>query len=108
QDDGSDTMPLFVMLAPGQSLDEDLQKSIRTELRAQCSPRHVPDMILTVPDIPYTLSGKKMEVPVKKIFMKMDVSNFLNRDAIRNPEAIDYFIDLANSNWRFDSAQRPT
>ena len=93
--DGGDVMPLFVVLSEGVELDDNLTKKVNQELRTQCSPRHVPDAIHEVPDIPYTLSGKKMEVPVKKIFMKMDVSKSLNRDAIRNPEAIDYFVDLA-------------
>ncbi|RMG24757.1 MAG: acetoacetate--CoA ligase [Bacteroidetes bacterium] len=93
--EAGDLMPLFVVLEPGVQLDEALQARIRQALRSQCSPRHVPDVIYAVPDIPYTLSGKKMEVPVKKIFMKMEVSKSLNRDAIRNPEAVDYFVKLA-------------
>lgn len=93
---GGDVMPLFVVLSEGTGLTEELENQIRKELRVQCSPRHVPDMIYQVPDIPYTLSGKKMEVPVKKIFLKMDASKSLNRDAVRNPEAIDYFERLAS------------
>lgn len=93
QPDGSDIMPLFVALAEGESLTEVLIKAINTALRSQCSPRHVPDMILLAPDIPYTLSGKKMEVPVKKILLGMDVSKSLQRDAIRNPAAMDWFIE---------------
>ena len=95
--DGGDIMPLFVVLNPSTQLNEDLEKEINQNLRAQCSPRHVPDIIYAVPDVPYTLSGKKMEVPVKKIFMKMNAAESLNRDAVRNPEAIDYFIKLAQS-----------
>ena len=93
QDNGEDIMPLFVVLDKATQLTEDLKKHIQKELRIQCSPRHVPDKIIAVPDIPYTLSGKKMEVPIKKIFMKMDVNKSMNRDAIRNPEAMDYFIE---------------
>jgi len=89
---GEDLMPLFVALAEGQVLNPELQSEIKTQLRTQCSPRHVPDRIIPIPDIPYTLSGKKMEVPVKKILLGMDVSQSLNRDAIRNPEAIDWFL----------------
>ncbi|MEM7572343.1 MAG: acetoacetate--CoA ligase [Bacteroidota bacterium] len=95
QADGNDIMPLFVQLAPEQNLTKELVQLIKTELRQQCSPRHVPDEIQAVPDIPYTLSGKKMEVPIKKIFMGMDLSKSLNRDAIRNPKALDYFVELA-------------
>ncbi len=65
--DGSFFMPLFVKLAPGAQLDEALQRSIVMTLRETCSPRHVPDAILAVPMIPYTLTGKKMEVPVRKL-----------------------------------------
>ena len=66
---GGDVMPLFVVLNNGFSLDEPLQQQIKTALKSQGSPRHVPDFIVEVPDIPYTLSGKKMEVPVKKVLM---------------------------------------
>ena len=93
--DGGDVMPLFVVLKEGAKLDDALIHQIKQELRTKCSPRHVPDQIIAVPDVPYTLSGKKMEVPVKKIFMKMDISKSMNRDAIRNPSAIDYFVKLA-------------
>ncbi|MCB0636542.1 MAG: acetoacetate--CoA ligase [Lewinella sp.] len=94
KEDGEDFMPLFVVLAEGQSLDEPLRQTINEALRSQCSPRHVPDAIYAVPDIPYTLSGKKMEVPVKKILLGMDISRSLNQDALRNPEALDYFLDF--------------
>jgi acetoacetyl-CoA synthetase len=90
QEGGKDIMPLFVVLAEDASLDEALKNKIKTALRQQCSPRHVPDKIFIAPDIPYTLSGKKMEVPVKKILMGMN-SN-VNKDAIRNPEAMDFFL----------------
>jgi acetoacetyl-CoA synthetase len=93
---GDDIMPLFVVLQEGQPLDESLQKKIKQELRSKCSPRHVPDTIIVVPDVPYTLSGKKMEVPVKKILMGMDGTKSLNKDATRNPEAVQFFIDYAD------------
>lgn len=87
--DGSDYMPLFVV---ADELTDALKNTINHELKTQCSPRHVPDEIILAPDIPYTLSGKKMEVPVKKILLGMDVSKSLNRDAVRNPEALDWFM----------------
>ena len=100
RESGEDFMPLFVVLEKEVELTEELQQQIRRELRMQCSPRHVPDTIFRVPDIPYTLSGKKMEVPVKKIFLKMELSGSMNRDAVRNPQAIDHFIQLAGElNW---------
>lgn len=95
QPNGEDIMPLYIVLQDNVVLSDTLIKEIKTELKTQCSPRHVPDTIDQVPDIPYTLSGKKMEVPVKKIMMGMDVSKSMNRDAIRNPEAMDYFTNLA-------------
>ncbi|MEO0788819.1 MAG: acetoacetate--CoA ligase [Bacteroidota bacterium] len=98
QDDGSDIMPLFIKLANDAELDEELESTIKISLRQQGSPRHVPDYIQPVPDIPYTLSGKKLEVPIKKIFMGMDVSKSLNKDALRNPEALDHFIEIAKKN----------
>lgn len=94
--DGSDIMPLFVVVEEGSDL-EPLSETIKERLREECSPRHVPDKIIPVDDIPYTLSGKKMEVPVKKALMGLDVSKHMNRDASRNPGAMDVFIDLAKS-----------
>jgi len=93
--DGEDIMPLFVVTQEDVNLDENLVTEINEALKQQCSSRHVPDQIIAVPDIPYTLSGKKMEVPIKKIFMKMDISKSLNKDAVRNPAALDHFIKIA-------------
>jgi acetoacetyl-CoA synthetase len=93
--DGSDWMPLFVALVPGAKLDEDLKKRIRTALRTAYSPRHVPDDILEIPDIPYTISGKKMETPVKKVLQRKPLDKAFNRDSMRNPEAMEYFIRMA-------------
>jgi acetoacetyl-CoA synthetase len=94
-ENGDDVMPLFLVLQDGVALDDALQHTIRQSLKTQCSPRHVPDIIFAVPDIPYTLSGKKMEVPIKKIFMNMEYPISTNREAVRNPEAIDYFVALS-------------
>ena len=93
--DGSDFMPLFIVLNAGYQLDESLQKEMNQLLRNTYSPRHVPDVIVAVPDIPYTISGKKLETPVKKILMgKADVSN-LNTGSIRNPESLQSFISFS-------------
>jgi acetoacetyl-CoA synthetase len=88
---GEDKMPLFIVLGESIVFDQVLQKRINSTLRTRCSPRHVPDMIIPVPDIPYTLSGKKMEVPVKKLFLGITKGKEMNRDSVRNPEAIHYF-----------------
>lgn len=95
--DGSDWMPLFVTLVPGAVLDDGLKNRIRTALRAAYSPRHVPDDILETPDIPYTISGKKMETPVKKILQGKPLDKACNRESMRNPEAMDYFVALAET-----------
>ena len=91
---GDDIMPLFVVCNEGYNLDEALINRIKHELRTQCSPRHVPDAFYKVSDIPYTLSGKKMEVPVKKLLMGMERAKLMNEDAMRNPESLDQFVSL--------------
>src|SRR3989440_12988211 len=88
-------MPLFVVLAEGIELDEELKRRINTTIRTQFSPRHVPDAILCVPAIPRTLSDKKMEVPVKKLFMGVPLEKAANVGATRSPEALHYFAELA-------------
>lgn len=94
--DGSYYMPLFVVLRPGERLTEALQKSIKSSLRTQFSPRHVPDEVIVAPEIPYTISGKKMEAPVKKILMGVEPARAISKDAMKNPDAINFFIQFAN------------
>lgn len=91
--EGNFFMPLFVKLADGMTLDKELDGRIRAKLRSDYSPRHVPDKIIQVNDIPYTLTGKKMEVPVKKILLGRSVNEVANRDAMANPESLDIFVD---------------
>ncbi|MFH1983127.1 MAG: acetoacetate--CoA ligase [Pseudomonadota bacterium] len=83
---------LFIKLAPGFTLTEDLIGRIKKTIRTNASPRHVPAKILVVPDIPYTLNMKKVELAVKKVIEGKAV---LNKDALRNPEALDFFAGLA-------------
>jgi acetoacetyl-CoA synthetase len=85
-------MPLFVVMKSGYALDEELKLRIRMSLRTKYSPRHVPDEIYAVPDIPYTISGKKMETPVKKILMGIDPEAAASRDTMRNPDALLFFV----------------
>jgi acetoacetyl-CoA synthetase len=92
--DGSDWMPLFVALQPGAALDDALKTRINKTLRSEYSPRHVPDEIMEVPDIPYTISGKKMETPVKKILQGKAPEQAYNRDSMRNPEAMGVFLAM--------------
>lgn len=95
--DGSDWMPLFVALSPGETLTDALKSRIKTALRTAYSPRHVPDEILEIPEVPYTISGKKMETPVKKVLQRKPLDKAFNRDSMRNPEAMEWFIELARS-----------
>ena len=82
---------LFVQMAEGYQLTEELKNKIRKFIRTNASPRHVPAKIITVPDIPYTLNMKKVELAVKKVIHGQEV---LNKDALRNPEALDYYANL--------------
>ncbi len=88
-------MPLFVKLKGDQRLDEDIESRIRAQIRSEYSPRHVPDRIFQVQAIPYTLTGKKMEVPVRRILMGVAVEKAANRAAMANVDALDYFIDYS-------------
>ncbi len=88
-------MPLFVVLREGVALDEALKKRLVADIRQALSPRHVPNEIFAVPAIPRTLSGKKMELPVKKLLQGADPAKVMNRDAMANAAAVDWFIDFA-------------
>ena len=87
-------MPLFVVLRPGATLDDALVAAIRRRIREDCSPRHVPDEILAVPEVPRTLSGKVLEVPVKRILMGTPPDQAASRESLANPAALDYFVSL--------------
>jgi acetoacetyl-CoA synthetase len=82
---------LFVKLAAGQKLTDELKKKINTTLRTSASPRHVPAKIIAVPDVPYTLNMKKVELAVKKAIQGQAV---LNKDALRNPEVLDFYANI--------------
>jgi acetoacetyl-CoA synthetase len=88
-------MPLFVVLAQGAELDDDLAAEIKRRIREQCSPRHVPDEIFRIDEVPRTLSGKVLEIPVKKILMGIPADEAASRDSLANPAALDYFSELA-------------
>ena len=89
-------MPLFVVLKEGETLTEELKAKIVTTIRNDYSPRHVPDEIIEAPDIPFTISGKKTETPVKKVLMGKDPKEVVNQGALRNPSSMDFFVALAN------------
>ena len=93
-EDGRHFMPLFVVMKDGILLNEEIANKIKTQLKSDYSPRHVPDEIHQIQEIPYTISGKKMEAPVKKILLGMDISSSLSKDSMRNPKSLDFFIDF--------------
>ena len=90
-------MPLFVVLAEGEELDDDVVDRIKKGIREQCSPRHVPNEVYAIDEVPRTLSGKVLEVPVKRILMGESVDRAASRDSLANPESLDYFVELAGS-----------
>jgi acetoacetyl-CoA synthetase len=90
-------MPLFVKLAEGVELDDELRGEIAAKLRSDYSPRHVPEKIYAVPDVPYTLTGKKMEIPVRKILMGVELERAANPAAMSNPKSLDYFLEFARN-----------
>jgi acetoacetyl-CoA synthetase len=89
-------MPLFVVLREGAELDDDLVAEIRKRIREDCSPRHVPNDVYAVDEVPRTLSGKLLEVPVKRILSGTDPEKAASRDSLANPEALDWFVELAS------------
>ena len=88
-------MPLFVVLDRGASLDQRLAGEIKRRIREQCSPRHVPNEVFQIREVPRTLSGKVLEVPVKRILTGTPPDQAASRDSLANPESLDYFVDLA-------------
>jgi acetoacetyl-CoA synthetase len=88
-------MPLFVVLQEGVLLDEALKGRIKARIREDVSPRHAPNEIYAIEEVPYTLSGKKMEVPIRRILLGQRPEKAANPGAMRNPESIQYFVELA-------------
>ncbi|MEN0134833.1 MAG: acetoacetate--CoA ligase [Rhodococcus sp. (in: high G+C Gram-positive bacteria)] len=91
QADGGYWMPLFVVLSEGAVLDDGLKQRIRGAIREQASPRHVPDDIIEAPGIPHTRTGKKLEVPLKRIFQGADAGRTVDRSAVDDPGLLDWF-----------------
>jgi acetoacetyl-CoA synthetase len=88
-------MPLFVVLGEDAELTDELVAELRRRIREQCSPRHVPDEVYEIAEVPRTLSGKVLEVPVKRILSGTPVDRAASRDSLANPGALDYFVELA-------------
>jgi acetoacetyl-CoA synthetase len=87
-------MPLFVVLREDATLDDDLVARIKRRIREDCSPRHVPNEIHRIDEVPRTLSGKALEVPVKRILMGQPADTATSRESLANPEALDYFVEF--------------
>jgi acetoacetyl-CoA synthetase len=95
RDGGESWMPLFVVLREGASLTDDLVASIKQRIREDCSPRHTPNEVREIAEVPRTLSGKALEVPVKRILMGEPADKAASRDSLQNPKALDYFVEMA-------------
>lgn len=88
-------MPLFVVLREGVELDGELIRAIAARVRSDCSPRHVPSEVFAIAAVPRTLSGKALEIPVKRILMGTPPDRAASRESLANPEALDWFVELA-------------
>ncbi|MBQ0131490.1 MAG: acetoacetate--CoA ligase, partial [Comamonas sp.] len=88
-------MPMFVVLRPGLTLDVALRERIASAIRQALSPRFVPDEIAQVDEIPRTLTGKKQELPIKKMLLGQPLEKVVNRDTMANPGSLDWFVDYA-------------
>jgi acetoacetyl-CoA synthetase len=100
RDDAMGELVLFVALVPGAELDDDLRTRIASALRAELSPRHVPDAIEAVPSVPRTLSGKKLEVPVKRILGGSHADDVASRSSLADPESLTWFETFASERSR--------
>jgi acetoacetyl-CoA synthetase len=99
QPDGGYVMPLFVVPAPGVELDEALRERLVAALRGELSPRHVPDEVLAAPGVPRTLTGKKLEVPVKKLLQGAAADSVAAAGAVDRPDLLAWFAERARS-WQ--------
>ena len=88
-------MPLFVVLRPGLTLDAALKSTLNNAIKTALSPRFIPNEIFQVAEIPRTLSGKKQELPIKKLMLGQALEKVVNKDAMANPACLDWYVDLA-------------
>lgn len=91
REDGDFFMPLFVVMRGNQELTGEIKNKIKKTIREEYTPRHVPDQIIEIKEVPYTISGKKVETPVKKILSGKKVEESINPDALKNPESLNFF-----------------
>jgi acetoacetyl-CoA synthetase len=97
QPDGGYWMPLFVQLAPGEELTDELQAQLKQAIREQASPRHVPDEIIAVPGVPHTRTGKRLEVPLKRLFQGVDPEKAVNVGAVDDASLVEHYVTLAKA-----------
>lgn len=97
--DGGYWLPLFVRLAEGVQLDEALEARLRAAVRTKASPRHVPDEVVAVPAVPHTATGKKLEVPLKRMAQGLPVERALNLGAVDDPDAVRWFAEFFQARW---------
>jgi acetoacetyl-CoA synthetase len=95
--DGGYWMPLFLALADGIDLDDDLRARITTAIRTHASPRHVPDDLIAVPGIPRTMTGKRLEIPIKRILQGADPDEVVAPTAIDHPDFLSAFAGYAQT-----------
>ncbi|WP_448626457.1 acetoacetate--CoA ligase [Geodermatophilus sp. URMC 64] len=93
--DGGYWMPLFVQLAPGEELTDELVGEIKQAIRTTASPRHVPDEVIAVPGVPHTRTGKRLEVPLKRLFQGVDPAKAVNPGAVDDASLVDTFVQMA-------------
>jgi acetoacetyl-CoA synthetase len=90
-------MPLFVVLRAGAALDEAMKAKLNNAIKTALSPRFVPNDIFAVTEIPRTLSGKKQELPIKKLLLGQPVDKVVNKDAMANPACLDWYVEFARA-----------
>jgi acetoacetyl-CoA synthetase len=88
-------MPLFVVLRAGLTLDDALKSTLNNAIKTALSPRFIPNEIFQVSEIPRTLSGKKQELPIKKLMLGQALEKVVNKDAMANPGCLDWYVELA-------------
>lgn len=106
EEDGGYWMPMFVHLAEGAELDDELKARLKAAIAAQASRRHVPDDVIAVPGLPHTRTGKRLEVPLKRLFQGQPVSKVLSSGSIDDPALVDVFVDLAAERRERAAARR--
>ncbi|QKY71075.1 acetoacetate--CoA ligase [Lentibacillus sp. CBA3610] len=97
--DGDSCTPLFILMKEGKELTDDVKKTIKSQIRTHCSPRHTPSGIYQAPDLPKTLNGKKLEIPIKKILMGKPVDEVVNKGSLSNQDSLDYFVQFAQEQF---------